>query len=464
MGKYNRNATTNLQHMILDFISSFIAYVISIFAYGDISIMFEPRYVMLWLVFIGVYMIMASNNSLYRVTTFFYTDRTIKFVLKSFFLSIAIISAILFIVGESRINIDFYLLYLGFSFFFILCSTFANRIFRKKYSSKDAARTLLVGNPNDFGRFRHYIDRSNMNINIIGYINDKPQLRDNRGEYLGNLDELEKLIHDNAIDQVFFQSSIGEDEDISSYISRCLMIGVTAKVILAPYHVGGMQSYIYSVGTYPVVTYHNVNLNKYSCAVKRGIDILGSIIGIIISIIPMIICAIAIKIDSKGPVIFSQTRVGKNGRQFKMYKLRSMCTDAENKKESLMKQNKVEGGLMFKVENDPRVTRVGKFIRKTSMDELPQFFNVLRGDMSLVGTRPPTLDEVSKYQTDQWRRLSIRPGITGLWQISGRSMITDFDEVVRLDTEYIDSWNIFLDFKIMLVTVMQVFKRNKGAM
>ena len=141
-----------------------------------------------------------------------------------------------------------------------------------------------------------------------------------------------------------------------------------------------------------------------------------------------------------------------------------MCVDAEERKKELMKNNKIEGGQMFKMDDDPRITKVGKFIRKTSIDELPQFFNVLHGDMSLVGTRPPTLDEVALYETNQWRRLSIRPGITGMWQVSGRSTITYFDEVVRLDTEYIDNWNIFLDFRIMIKTVLQIFNKNKGAM
>lgn len=225
-----------------------------------------------------------------------------------------------------------------------------------------------------------------------------------------------------------------------------------------------MQSYIYSVGTYPVVTYHNVNQNIYSRAIKRTIDIIGSLFGIILSSPIMIATAIAIKLDSKGPVIFKQVRIGQNGRQFYMYKFRSMCVDAEERKKELMKNNKIEGGQMFKMDDDPRITKVGKFIRKTSIDELPQFFNVLHGDMSLVGTRPPTLDEVALYETNQWRRLSIRPGITGMWQVSGRSTITDFDEVVRLDTEYIDNWNIFLDFRIMIKTVLQIFNKNKGAM
>ena len=211
------------------------------------------------------------------------------------------------------------------------------------------------------------------------------------------------------------------------------------------------------------VTYNNVVMNVYVKAVKRVCDILLSIIGIIVFAIPMLIVAILIKLDSKGPVIFKQERVGLNGRHFKMYKFRSMVADAEAMKKELADKNKVSSGLMFKMEDDPRITKVGKFIRKTSIDELPQFFNVLFGTMSLVGTRPPTVDEVAQYDTRHWRRLSIKPGITGMWQTSGRSEITDFEEVVALDKEYIDNWSLWLDLKIMFKTVFQVFFKQKGA-
>lgn len=176
----------------------------------------------------------------------------------------------------------------------------------------------------------------------------------------------------------------------------------------------------------------------------------------------MLIAAIAIKIDSKGPIFFKQVRVGMNGRKFKIFKFRTMCVDAEAKKKDLMQKNEMGNGLMFKIENDPRVTKVGGFLRKTSIDELPQFFNVLKGDMSLVGTRPPTVDEVSAYERSHWRRISIKPGITGMWQVSGRSDIKDFEEVVRLDTQYIDDWSVWLDIKILIRTVLLVFS-HKGA-
>ncbi|CXG01896.1 glucosyl-1-phosphate transferase [Streptococcus pneumoniae] len=160
-----------------------------------------------------------------------------------------------------------------------------------------------------------------------------------------------------------------------------------------------------------------------------------------------------------GPAIFAQTRIGKNGRHFTFYKFRSMRSDAEAIKEQLMDQNTMQGG-MFKIDNDPRVTKIGRFIRKTSLDELPQFWNVFIGDMSLVGTRPPTVDEYVQYTPEQKRRLSFKPGITGLWQVSGRSKITDFDDVVKLDVAYIDNWTIWKDIEILLKTVKVVFMRE----
>ena len=190
------------------------------------------------------------------------------------------------------------------------------------------------------------------------------------------------------------------------------------------------------------------------------VDVVGGLVGCILFAPIMLVTAIAIKLDSPGPVIFKQVRVGQNGRQFMIYKFRSMYIDAEERKKELMAQNEIKGGVMFKMKDDPRITRVRKVIRKFSIDELPQFFNVVGGSMSLVGTRPPTIDEVEKYKKNQWRRISIKPGITGMWQVSGRSSIQDFDDIVELDIEYIDNWTLMLDFKIILKTVLVLIKHN----
>ena len=194
---------------------------------------------------------------------------------------------------------------------------------------------------------------------------------------------------------------------------------------------------------------------------KRLLDLVGALVGCAFLGILAVVVGPMIKLESPGPIFFAQKRVGRNGRIFKMYKFRSMYADAEERKKELMAQNEMNG-LMFKMENDPRITKTGAFLRKTSLDEFPQFINILKGDMSLVGTRPPTLDEFAQYSPYHKKRLSFRPGLTGMWQVSGRSDITDFEEIVKLDVEYIDNWSFWLDIKILLKTFLEVFTQ-KGA-
>ncbi|MBR1757936.1 MAG: sugar transferase [Lachnospiraceae bacterium] len=228
------------------------------------------------------------------------------------------------------------------------------------------------------------------------------------------------------------------------------------------------------LGGYKVLTSSLRFASAGELFVKRLIDILGGIVGCLITGILYLFIAPAIYRKSPGPIFFAQDRVGQNGKVFKFYKFRSMYLDAEERKAALMEQNKVKDGMMFKIDDDPRIIGsekkdkngkpkgIGNFIRNTSLDEFPQFYNVLRGDMSLVGTRPPTLDEWKKYEYSHRARMSIKPGITGMWQVSGRSEITDFDEIVKLDKEYIEEWSLWLDIKILIKTVFVVLKR-KGA-
>lgn len=207
---------------------------------------------------------------------------------------------------------------------------------------------------------------------------------------------------------------------------------------------------------------------------KRFFDIIGGMIGCVITLILFLILAPQIYKESPGPIFFSQTRIGRNGKKFKIYKFRSMYMDAEERKKDLLAQNKSLDGMIFKMDDDPRIigsekkdrngmpNGIGNKIRRTSLDEFPQFWNVLKGDMSLVGTRPPTVDEWEKYNTDQRLRMSIKPGLTGMWQVSGRSKITDFNEIVALDRQYIRNMSISLDIKILFKTIQVVFK-NDGA-
>jgi len=196
------------------------------------------------------------------------------------------------------------------------------------------------------------------------------------------------------------------------------------------------------------------------CLIKRSIDILGALVGLTILTLVVLPVALAIKLDSPGPIFYAQTRYGLKGRPFTIWKFRSMVKNADLLKQTVSNQAQ---GLIFKNENDPRVTRVGRWLRKTSLDEFPQFWNVLKGDMSLVGTRPPTEDEVSRYSLHHWRRLDVKPGITGQWQISGRSAIKDFEEIVHLDLHYQNIWSPLYDLHVILKTITTILFNRKGA-
>ena len=261
-----------------------------------------------------------------------------------------------------------------------------------------------------------------------------------------------------VVDEVFINLP-SEEYDIGEYVSQFETMGIDVTVNLNAFDLNfAGNKRIREVAGLNVVTFSTNFYKPSHVTAKRVIDICGSLVGLVICGLVAIVLVPLIRKDG-GPAIFAQKRVGKNGRYFKFYKFRSMYVDAEERKKELMDQNTMTGG-MFKMDNDPRITPIGRFIRKTSLDELPQFFNVLKGDMSLVGTRPPTVDEYEKYTPEQKRRLSFKPGITGLWQVSGRSEITDFDEVVRLDVSYIDDWTIWSDIKILLKTIKVVFKRD----
>jgi len=196
-----------------------------------------------------------------------------------------------------------------------------------------------------------------------------------------------------------------------------------------------------------------------SCLTKRCLDIVGGLVGLSILAILLIPIAIAIKVESSGPIFYSQVRHGLHGREFRIWKFRSMVQNADELK--TLVTNEVQGQI-FKNENDPRITRVGRFLRRTSLDEFPQFWNVLQGDMSLVGTRPPTSDEVAKYEAHHWERLNVKPGITGQWQVSGRSSIKDFEEVVKLDLLYQELWHPFYDLKLLLKTLSHLISRSNA--
>lgn len=284
-----------------------------------------------------------------------------------------------------------------------------------------------------------------------------------------SLKEAPKYICREWIDEVYISTATPPQH----LIDRCNEMGVTVHREL--HTTGGDKQFVEKLASVYVLTNSMNVATPFEMFLKRAMDIVGGIVGSLIALVIIAIVGPKIKKASPGPILFKQERIGQNGKHFTMFKIRSMVMNADEKKKEYLAQNRVSDGMMFKLDFDPRIignevlpdgthkTGIGEFIRNTSLDEFPQFFNVLMGQMSLVGTRPPTIDEWEKYEYHHRARLAIKPGLTGMWQISGRSEITDFEEVVKLDTEYINNWSLGLDIRILLKTVVKVIKRD-GAM
>ena len=362
--------------------------------------------------------------------------------------------------------------------------TYLTRILWKKHLKSKMAEEgehslYIVTNENSAEDVIRNVPENNYNLYDINglVIIDK----DMTGSWISGIPVVAELKDASAyicqkwVDEVF----INVDEDYpfpQELMDELLEMGMVVHQNLAKIkNMQGQKQMIETVGGYTVLTTSMNFATDRQAFAKRTLDIVGGLVGCILTGIIYIFIAPAIYISSPGPIFFSQVRIGQNGKPFKMYKFRSMYMDAEERKAELMAQNKMSDGRMFKLDFDPRVignkilpdgrkkTGVGEFIRKTSLDEFPQFWNVLKGDMSLVGTRPILQDELEQYELHHRARIATKPGITGMWQVSGRSNITDFEEVVRLDTEYITKWNFGLDIKILLQTVKTVLKREGTA-
>ena len=466
MNRTNAGANTDTVQILLDVLFPAIAFGIAFLVYGgELDLRCRLGLAVLAVVFILIFVLSNKQEYLYNVTMFYYLDRVHKKLTRSFLLAAAATAALFQFMEREEASKSVYLLFLLLTYVLISIKLFCGKWLGRALHQK-APRTAFVGKKGQFNKFRYFLEKTSICMDMVGYISMKEEdmQEGEEGEYLGCLEELEqleRLIREYNLDQIYIIQRHGEELPFTQqYVDVCVDMGVTVRLVVDFYKRRRAHSYVSTVGTYPVITYHTICLNTFEQFLKRVLDILGGLFGIIVFSPVMLITAVAIKLDSPGPVIFKQTRVGQNGRNFKIYKFRSMYLDAEERKKELMAQNEIAGGVMFKMKDDPRITPVGKVIRKLSIDELPQFFNVVAGSMSLVGTRPPTLDEVEKYERKQWRRISIKPGITGMGQVNGRSRVTNFEDIVEMDVEYIDNWSLFTDIKIVLKTVWVLLKHN----
>lgn len=271
---------------------------------------------------------------------------------------------------------------------------------------------------------------------------------------LGSISALPRTLEAHNIGQVFVTGQTWDTATLRFVADACEQVGVTFTMDANFLQLGIAQAELQEVEGWPILTFTSTPLDSEALAIKRGLDVLGAAVALLLLSPIFLLVALAIKLEDGGPVFYSQERAGLYGRPFLMHKFRSMIVNADRLKEQLAAQNEAQGPV-FKMRRDPRITRVGQFIRKTSIDEFPQFWNVLVGEMSLVGPRPPIPAEVRRYERWQMRRLSMKPGITCIWQVSGRSDIS-FEQWMKLDLEYIDNWSLFLDLKLLVMTLPAV--------
>lgn len=414
--------------------------------------------VILYLLHFFVFHFSSYGNNFFKRGYLVEFNSTIRYI---FFFAIAI-SVLNFFIEErfsiSRRGMVYFLTLEGISLYLLnfLVKKYWKHVF---FNLKNSKKMLLLTVTKNIEKvLDKLLDSDELSWNLVAVsVLDKSDFQHDQIPVIEKEKIIEFATHE-VVDEVFINLP-GESYDIGEIISKFETMGIDVTVNLNAFDKNlGRNKQIHEMAGLNVVTF-STNFYKTSHVIsKRILDICGATIGLILFGIASLVLVPLIRKDG-GPAIFSQTRIGKNGRHFTFYKFRSMRIDAEAIKEQLMEHNTMQG-RMFKMDNDPRITKIGHFIRKTSLDELPQFWNVLIGDMSLVGTRPPTVDEYEKYTPEQKRRLSFKPGITGLWQISGRSAITNFDDVVKLDVAYIDGWTIWKDFEILLKTVKVVLMRD----
>ena len=423
----------------------------------------EPldKYLWLLLIILPIWIAMLALAGEYRNLRMKAYSKTALALLEASAASLLLFGSVTFLLKIRYVSRVFMLLFFLLSFsllsleraFLVLCFRL---MLRRGYFYRNM---LVVGT----GQRAHHLIRvvqahQSWGLRIIGLLDEDHALvgKQISGIHvIGVLKDLPLLLQEQAIDEVVFVVPRNWMERIEPAILHCELVGVRATVSVDLFNMKFARIHPTDLDGIPLVSFETAPVVEWQLAIKRVSDLLASSVGLVVLSPLFLIAAILVKVTSPGPVFFRQERCGLNGRRFILYKFRSMGADAEFKKGEMEHLNELSGPV-FKITNDPRLTPIGSWLRKASIDELPQLINVFKGEMSLVGPRPPLPSEVNRYEVWQRRRLSMRPGITGFWQVSGRNKIQDFEEWIKLDLEYIDRWSLKLDAKILLKTIPTV--------
>ena len=480
---YKRNAQGWSKHfdfMIVDEISLQIAFILATLIRNHIWAYSSPLYRAMGVTLVLIdAVILVLHNSMHDVVKRGYYNEFIETFKHCFYVfAIAIIYVFATQTGDAYSRLILFLTFL----LHILLGYFTRilwKLFIKKHgkTKEKQSSMLVVVTPETAEDILSRLSSDELaDYKISGVVLTEPTDRKTIGGYpiVADLDGAADYIVREWVDSVYIDAPL-TDEKIIKLMDDCSIMAVPTHYHVPNMSRNGVKRFSEKIAGTTVLTTSINYATPVQLLIKRCFDIVAGIIGSLIALIIMAIVGPIIKKQSPGPILFAQERIGQNGKRFKMYKIRSMYLDAEERKKDLMDQNRVKDGMMFKLDFDPRIigneilpdgtkkTGIGDFIRRTSLDEFPQFFLVLKGTLSTIGTRPPTADEWEKYEYHHRARLAIKPGVTGMWQTSGRSEITDFEEVVRLDTEYITNWSLGLDLKILFKTFGVLFS-HKGAM
>lgn len=424
-------------------------------------------YLWLLLIILPLWLIILNVLGAYRELRVKSVTQISWIVLRASSLALLSLSSFVFLLKLSYVSRSFMALFFMVSLTFIcferaVLINFWRIMAKKEYFCRNI---LIVGTGRRARSLIHSVhNHKDWGLHLVGLLDPDTEWTGKEIEgvkIIGVLQDLPKILNEQVIDEVIFVLPRNWMGRIEEGVLACERVGVKATVAADLFNLRFAKAQSTEMDGIPLVSFQATPTGEWQMAIKRFADILLSFIGIMVLLPFFPIVALLIKLTSPGPIFFRQTRCGLNGRLFQIYKFRSMVVDAEAKQAELLHLNEMSGPV-FKATNDPRFTIIGQWLRKTSIDELPQLWNVLRGEISLIGPRPPVPQEVAKYEPWQRRRLSMRPGITGYWQVNGRSEIKDFNKWMRLDLEYIDRWSLLFDMKIILKTIPVVFL-GKGA-
>ncbi|SDH73952.1 Undecaprenyl-phosphate galactose phosphotransferase, WbaP/exopolysaccharide biosynthesis polyprenyl glycosylphosphotransferase [Desulfosporosinus hippei DSM 8344] len=419
-----------------------------------------PGYFTIFLIYLVAWIIANNALKVYQSRRFMSARRELSKILKAHFFSFAVSMITINLYNPNLLHTRFFYYFEAFAVGLTIGMHILTRLVLQagRKLGRNTRYVLILGAGSAAELYLQKLkDNPQLGYRVIGYI--APAKNGLEIPYLGDYSNLESIIRMNIVDLTVVTALITE-KGVQESIEILDVMGKTVAVLLDDIVTKVSRSRPMDFGGLSMVVYDSHPRRPWHEAAKRGMDVILSGAGLMVLTPVFVLVALAIKLTSKGPIFFAQERVGLNGREFNIYKFRSMVVNAEELKGRLAHLNEMSGPV-FKIANDPRVTAVGRFIRKTSIDELPQLYNVFRGDMSLVGPRPPLISEVNLYDSKHRKRLAVKPGITCIWQISGRNEV-DFDQWMEMDAEYVDRWSLWLDMEILARTVPVVLLR-KGA-